>query len=199
VPCDAPDFWTGVFAYADLQRLVEADYTLGSHRYGIYGHDWRATPPLAWLNLLAEREIALGIPHTPPPTKQTVFALSEADFAEAVRDALRDFHNAVVLRQNPLLRSNLIERQRVSERDIAAQLAALRNLVQTTAGQLQQTPRNNKLYRALYHTYLQPAATQEQAAELLDLPFSTYRRHLRAGIDYVIETLWQQELEQLGE
>jgi hypothetical protein len=62
---------------------------------------------------------------------------------------------------------------------------------------LQQTPRNNKLYRALYHTYLQPAATQEQAAELLDLPFSTYRRHLRSSIDYLVETLWQEELEQL--
>jgi hypothetical protein len=198
VPCSEPDFWTAVFAYADLHRLAAADYTIGGRRYGIYGHDWRVTPPLAWLNLLAEREIAMGIPHTPPPTQQpTKFFLSESDFAEAVRSALRDFHNAVALRQNPLLRSNLLERHGVGEGDPAAQLGALRRLLQSTALQLQQTPRNNKLYRALYHTYLQPAATQEQAAELLDLPFSTYRRHLRSSIDYLVETLWQEELEQL--
>jgi hypothetical protein len=198
VPCSEPDFWTGVFAYADLHRLAAADYTMGGRRYGIYGHDWRVTPPLAWLNLLAEREIAMGIPHTPPPTQQpTKFFLSESDFAEAVRNALRDFHNAVALRQNPLLRSNLLERHGAGEGDPAAQLGALRRLLQTTALQLQQTPRNNKLYRAIYHTYLQPAATQEQAAELLDLPFSTYRRHLRSSIDYLVETLWQEELEQL--
>ena len=195
VPCREPDFWTGVFAYADLHRLTAADYTVGGRHYGIYGHDWRVTPPLAWLNLLAEREIAMGIPHTPPPTQPTKFSLSEADFAEAVRDALRDFHNTVALRQNPLLRSHLVERQGAGDADVSAQLAVLRNLLQSVALQLQQTPRNNKLYRALYHTYLQPAATQEQAAELLDLPFSTYRRHLRSGIDYLIETLWHQELE----
>ena len=108
---------------------------------------------------------------------------------------MRDFHNAMALRQNPLLRSNLVKRQGGTDSDVAAQSAVLRNLLQMTATQLQQTPRNNKLYRALHHTYFQPAATQEQAAELLNLPFSTYRRHLRAGIDYLIETLWQQELE----
>ncbi|MEZ4733220.1 MAG: ATP-binding protein [Caldilineaceae bacterium] len=204
LPCADPDFWTEVFAYADLQRLTAADYTIGGRTYGVYGHDWRVTSPLAWLNLLAEREIAMGIPHTPPPVQEMMIALSESDFAEAVRDALRDFHNNAALRQNPLLRSTLVERhnhiargtRRGADSDPDAQLSTLRDLLQTTAVQLQQTPRNNKLYRALHHTYFQPAATQEQAAELLDLPFSTYRRHLRAGIDYLVETLWQQELEQ---
>jgi len=49
-------------------------------------------------------------------------------------------------------------------------------------------PRNNRLYCALYHLYFQPAATQAQAADLLDLPFRIYCRHLRAGIEYLIET-----------
>ncbi|NJL21123.1 MAG: hypothetical protein HC895_10360 [Leptolyngbyaceae cyanobacterium SM1_3_5] len=40
---------------------------------------------------------------------------------------------------------------------------------------------------------MQPAATQEKAAELLDLPFSTFRRHLKAGITRVTEILWFQE------
>jgi long-chain acyl-CoA synthetase len=41
---------------------------------------------------------------------------------------------------------------------------------------------------------LQPAPTQEVAAELLDLPFSTYRRHLKSAIERLTEVLWNQEL-----
>ena len=48
--------------------------------------------------------------------------------------------------------------------------------------------------RDSYHTYLQPAATQEQAAEVLDLPFSTYRRHLRSGIEELTGRLWLREI-----
>ena len=36
--------------------------------------------------------------------------------------------------------------------------------------------------------------TQEQAAELLDLPFSTYRRHLKAGLDQITDYLWGREI-----
>ena len=59
---------------------------------------------------------------------------------------------------------------------------------------LKASPREVKLYRVLYHTYLHPASTQEQAAELLDLPFSTYRRHLKAAVARLAEMLWQWEL-----
>jgi hypothetical protein len=46
---------------------------------------------------------------------------------------------------------------------------------------------------ALHRTFLNPAATQEQA-DLLGLPFSTYRAHLRKGTKRVTDLLWQQEL-----
>jgi len=42
--------------------------------------------------------------------------------------------------------------------------------------------------------YLRPAGTQEGAAQDLDLPISTYRRHLARGLDRVVEWLWQREL-----
>jgi predicted DNA-binding protein (UPF0251 family) len=45
---------------------------------------------------------------------------------------------------------------------------------------------------------LHPVPTQEQAAELLDLPFSTFRRHLKHGVTRVAEILWQWELEGLS-
>jgi hypothetical protein len=46
----------------------------------------------------------------------------------------------------------------------------------------------------LERTYLEPAATQEVAAELLDLPFSTYRRHLKSGLERLCAWLWEGEL-----
>ncbi|MHC5719005.1 MAG: ATP-binding protein, partial [Nostoc sp.] len=70
----------------------------------------------------------------------------------------------------------------------------LQNLVKQAVESLQSSPRDEKLYRAVYRTYLNPAPTQEQAAELLDLPFSTYRRHLKAGMTKVIDILWQREI-----
>jgi TolB-like protein len=54
------------------------------------------------------------------------------------------------------------------------------------------------LYRILDLTYLNPAPKQEAAADRLGLSFSTYRRHLTAGVDRLIEWLWQQEQEAPG-
>jgi hypothetical protein len=51
-----------------------------------------------------------------------------------------------------------------------------------------------KYQRAVDRTFVRPAGTQEKAAEVLDLPFSTYRRHLTRGVDAVIAALWDREL-----
>ena len=59
---------------------------------------------------------------------------------------------------------------------------------------LKETPRQDKAYRALDRTYFRPAASQEQAAELLDLPYSTFRRHLKAGVAELAAMLWRKEM-----
>ncbi len=194
-PCAEPDFWAPVFTYADLVRLPEADFEVEGRRYGVYGHDWRATPPLRWLALLAEREVATAPQTTPPPqASEPLVVLSQSAFAAALRDALRDFTHPEALLTNPLLRSRLVIEQIDVDAGEAQRVAVLQALVQEAAAALQSTPREMKFYRALHHTYFQPAATQEKAAELLDLPFSTFRRHLMAGIDRVTESLWQREI-----
>jgi DNA-directed RNA polymerase specialized sigma24 family protein len=71
---------------------------------------------------------------------------------------------------------------------------ALAELVRDAAARLAADPRDEKLLRAVDRTYLRPAATQEQAAELLGLPFSTYRRHLTQGVARIVAALWDQEL-----
>jgi hypothetical protein len=200
--CSDPDFWLPIFTYADLSRLVEADFTVGGRTYGVYGHDWRLMPPTAWLELMAEREIAMGLVDTPTTAPTTapspVLVLSQPDFAEAVRDALKSYTRSNDLQENPLLRSRLVLERTHGDVPMTERVSMLQNLIKEATERLQASPRQAKLYRALYHTYLKPAATQELAAELLDVPFSTYRRHLKAGVDEVVAYLWHQELASIG-
>ena len=72
----------------------------------------------------------------------------------------------------------------------AACRAQLRRAVACIARQ----PRGVPLARVLDRTFLRPAPTQEAAAEVLGLPFSTYRRHLAAALDDVVELLWCVEI-----
>jgi hypothetical protein len=111
-----------------------------------------------------------------------------------VRLALQKFTQIEVLAENPLVRSRLIETTTPPEASPLERSAALQALILEAAEALKTTPKQAKYYRALHHTYLQPAPTQEQAAEALDLPFSTFRRHLKTGIAEVIEFLWHREL-----
>lgn len=194
--CAYPDAWTLPLTYADLARMSELDYSAGGTPFGVYWHDWRQTPPAAWLDLLAEREIAANPPAAPPTRKQAqMIALSEAEFADALRDALKQLSRSATLRGNPLLGSRLVTDSAggaaASESERAA---ALKKLIVDAAHVLQATPRDAKLHRAFYHTYLQPAVSQEAAAELIDVPFSTYRRHLHTAIERVTATLWRKEL-----
>ena len=191
LPVAKPEIWAGAFAYANLTRLIELDYTVDDKTYGVYAHDWRSEPPLAWLDLLAEREVASGSATTPPTP---VIVLSETEFAVALRAALRDFTQPDRLATNPLIQSRLVLDQTGRAAEARQRAAALQAHIKTAAETLRASPRDAKLYRAVYHTYLQPAPTQEQAAEILDVPFSTYRRHLRSGIQRLTEMMWQQEL-----
>ncbi len=192
--CAEPDFWAAMFAYADLARLPEADFEVEGRSYGVYGHDWRVVSPSTWQELLAQREIAASASAiAPAQVSELILVLSQPDFVAAVQDVLRNFGQADVLQNNPLLRSRLIVELAARDKE-TDRVALLQNLVQAAAQSLQSSPRSEKFYRALERTYLNPAPTQEQAAELLNLPFSTYRRHLKTGITRVADILWQQEI-----
>ena len=212
-----PDHWLPAFTYAEMARVPEADFTLSNQRYAIFGHDWRAQPPTAWLAALAEKEIAgqkaaiaaaasaggSAAPPAPPVRRAAAdyfVVLSSDDFAEAIRTALRGMTRPESLMRSPLLQSRVVAEQ------VGASLAApvreranaLSRLLLKTVQSLEGAGRGDRAYRALYHTYLRPAPTQERAAEILDLPFSTYRRHLVEGITLVTEALWLQEIGAAG-
>ncbi|HZD68280.1 MAG TPA: ATP-binding protein [Actinomycetes bacterium] len=186
-----PERWDDYFALADLPRAVGADFAVGGRRYGLFAHDFRQVPVDAWLQLVTERALAQDFTPAPATARPQLLVLSQPEFNEAVRQALRDLRRADLLARNPLLRTRLVRDRAGNQEPSAAMLEALlRAAVET----LRQHPRDDKLLRAVERTYLRPAATQERAAAALGLPFSTYRRHLTQGVDRVVSWLWDQEV-----
>jgi TolB-like protein/tetratricopeptide (TPR) repeat protein len=117
--------------------------------------------------------------------------LTHSDFGSAVRDALRHYVRTDLLAGNALLHAQLLTRSGPG----AATPQALKALIAETAESLFANERDQRLYRVLELTYFNPAPKQEAAAERLGMSFSTYRRHLAAGVDRLIEWLWQREQE----
>jgi hypothetical protein len=191
-----PERWDAYFAAADLPRAVGADFWVGGRRYGLFAHDFRRVPVDAWLELITERALAQDVTPSPPTVQPPLLVLSEPEFDASVRQALRDLRRPDLLSRNPLLRTRLV-RGRTGEEEPSA--AALEALVCAAVEALGEHPRDDKLWRAVERTYVQPAATQERAAAALGLPFSTYRRHLTQGVDRVVAWLWDQEVYGTGE
>jgi hypothetical protein len=149
-----------------LVRAAEAEFEVGGRRYAVYAHDWRAEPALAWLDRMAERELATDqrVDLLEAELSTPLLVLSEPEFQAAVRQALRDYTRPAALAANPLLRSRLATRAAAGPPTAATLQALLRE------------------------------AAQALAAERLGLPFSTYRYHLAGGLRRVTERLWRREL-----
>jgi len=113
--------------------------------------------------------------------------LSQEAFEGAVKQALRDYTRPSLLAANSLMQSQLM-RGLPDSTPVGLQ-AQLREACESLRG----TPKDEKLYRALHRTYLQPATSQEAAAEALALPFGTYRSQLINATRRVTAFLWQRE------
>ena len=186
------DRWGPFFAHIRQQHAPRAEFSVGGHAYAVFVHDWRAEPPLTWLREMADRELTTTASddHDDMETQRPIVVLSHPEFVAAVRQALRDYARPDRLAGNALLSSRLVSDRAQDQ----SSTETLRALLRLSAEELNTHPRDQRLYRALYRTFLNPAATQEQAADLLGLPFSTYRAHLRAGTKRVADLLWQREL-----
>ena len=180
-----PDFWGPIFQY--LALTTEFQVSHNGLRYTLYGVDWRRLPPDRWFDMLGERELT-GESGPAPARLLRPAPLSRTRFAEALRWALRDLHRPEQLRANPLMGSRLaIDLDGSSTQRLRASLVA-------GIGQIGAGPRSGRLERVLDRTYVHPAPTQEAAAEVLDLPFSTYRRHLGRAVEQLTDLLWDVEI-----
>jgi len=189
-------FWLPMFEYVNFDYAEGADFTVGGQGYGAVGHDWRAEPKMVWWRILGERREASLVSgrETRLERPAPLLVLSQPAFREAVRAALRDYARPETLAANPLMRSRVV----VESGGGHPTVATLQALIRSAVASLNAHPRDQKLFRALWHTYIEPEPTQEKAADLLGLPFSTYRRHLASGTEAVTSRLWQRELRGLS-
>ena len=175
------EFWGPFFDYLGFRPVLEVEEA--DHlRYVVYGNDWRRFPVDAWLDLMNEREHSGG---TGPPPDSTLRPppLSRAAFGEAVRSALQHLNRHDWLAGCPLVGTVL-----------GADAAELRTNVMDAIDRLAGEPKREQLRAVLNRTFVHAAPTQEAAAEVLGLPFSTYRRHLARAIDELTEALWSVEI-----
>ena len=179
--CADPELWRPVFERAGFERLVEGQ--TGS----AFWHDWRAVPVEAWLSWLVDGASVASDALPGPSERFAVF--SEAGFAVAVRDALRDFAQPHALARNPLLESHLAG----IGGGTADRIEALRSRIRDAAELAASTPKGALNASALYAYYLRPSGTQTEVAERLGLSFSTLRRRLERGTADITETLWTWE------
>ncbi|WP_285474943.1 ATP-binding protein [Actinoplanes sp. NBRC 101535] len=185
--------WTLVGAFEDAQRWTpvmtlldfrEAGaYTIGDTTYPVYAHDWRRAGFTAWVDRLHAQQF--GAPARLADADDHDPVLSENDYTEAVRSALRDLHAPELLRSSPLTGTRLVRRQSTNGRPPTE---ALRELLGEAASSL--TP---DLHRLVERTFLQPVSTQERVAVELHLSFNTYRRHRDKAVTRMAAWLWDRE------
>ncbi len=176
-------FWAPLMAYAD-HAPIAAEPVLGGRAHGLFAHDWRAVPVEAWLDRQEDPQLRAARAGTAELT-----VLSRADFATAVRDALRLWHQRDRFAGNPLLRTRLVAHGGGDD-----PVHILRGLLRRVVATLGEDPRSVDSHRALTTTFLDGTPTQEAAARRLGLSFSTYRRHLARGIERVCAMLWEREV-----
>lgn len=118
---------------------------------------------------------------------------SEAGFATAVRQALRDFQRPDMLRCSPLLATRLVAAVLRREPTMPP-TQALRTLLQEHCEQLGAHARFERHKQVLILTYLAPLRGQQAVAEALHLSWSTYRRRLAEAIRMFTASLWEAEV-----
>ena len=187
------DGWNEYFAVADLHRVTGADFTVGGRTYGLFAHDFRTVPVDAWIDMVVERGLSGNADPADLVGAERLLVLSRVEFEQAVRQALQHITRPKVLGRNPLVRTRLVQ-SRVGEGEGVSGGQVLEALVRDAVNTLKDNPKDDRLLRAVDRTYLRPASTQEAAASMLGVPFSSYRRHLSQAIARITEVLWKQEL-----
>ena len=171
-----PAFWQPHFEGVHFVRAPQADFEVGGRHFGAFVHDWRAEPAAAWI--VGERR------PMPFAADDSVVAerVDPVALVDAVRQALRDFHDAQALREGMLARVLAAGR---GPCDPPALRARLREALERLAAH----PRDRKFHDAIWHTYIEPMHKQEQVAAELGIPFATYRYRLQQGIERIAAAL----------
>jgi hypothetical protein len=183
--------WGPIFDYIAFTRQLEVEFDGRVHI--VYGNDWRRLPIGTWIDLMSEREHSGGT-GPPPASLLRPPPLDRARFAAAVRTALPDLRRPGRLAASPLMGSSLaalsMAAPSIAAEPGGASAERLRATIEGAIGCLGDQP----LEAVLRRTFVRGAPTQEAAAEVLGLPFSTYRRHLAKAVEQLTDVLWAVEI-----
>ena len=180
------DAWRPLMSYVDFHAIGDVD--VGTTPNAMFVHDWRTVTPTAYLDMMAEREISGAMDEAAWNPPQELLALEHEEFVAQVKQALRDFCD------DDALGANSLSKCRVAHDVPGLPAARLRAALELAVESLTRSGKDEAMHAALKLTYLDPTRTQEEAAELLGVPFSTFRRHLGTGIERVSAWLWEREM-----
>ncbi|MFJ4696385.1 ATP-binding protein [Streptomyces sp. NPDC088766] len=152
---------------------------VGDRTYGLFTVDWRKIPVETWIRHLID---ATEMPALSGPS-----GMPRTAFDKAVREALQHWRDRSAFAVCAFSRARLAA-------DFTDPVAELRALLQQSVEEIAAEPRGVRARDALAATFFSGAPTQEAAARRLNLPYGTYRRHLRQGLDLLCEALWHREL-----
>lgn len=193
--CANPSFWQSFLSFADMQYIPELDYETGGKSFGIFMHDWRKTAPAAWLELVGQRDAGEKTQPLADAPQMQMMILSEDEFAASVYEALKEYQSDKKLAANPLIRSKLVMGNADGHTDIQILLAALKDCIAEACDSIKDSPKEEKFFRVIFRTFINPVGPQEAVADYLNIPFSTYRRYLRKAVNMVTAHMWTRELE----
>lgn len=138
----------------------------------VSGHDWHHFAD-DWLAAIADRRARRWRNVHGDKTARNIPPNSASQTLPTLCATPSQFPDPNALQSDPLLKGTLIVERCGPDSNQMIRVGMLKKVLQEAAAPLQAFPRQASFFfRVLHHTYFQPG--RQQAAELLDLPFSTY-------------------------
>ncbi|HEY4012857.1 MAG TPA: sigma 54-interacting transcriptional regulator [Polyangiaceae bacterium] len=159
--------------------------------------------PLRWSPPARHHGRPAGTRESSPPPREaaaqgestTVPSEPGAEFAQALRRALRCNLSVSGLQRNELLRSQMVLEATQGSVAETSTVPAFRDIVRGSLDSLESSsPRGRKQAQVLRLTFIEPAGTQQEAADQLAMAFGTYRRYVTSALAELTSILWFREL-----
>ncbi len=173
---DPVEAWLG-----STMTPLDARPVVDGRAHRLLASDWRTTSFEQWFRTAVEGDRTVP---APVPARSAPDALPRESFDDAVRQAL------LLWRQPDGLRSSRLASTPLVPVDADPVDAAVRAVVRQALEDMRVDPRGLRGHDAVTATYLSGAPTQQAAARRLGVPFSTYRRHLKQGVQDLCDRLW---------
>jgi len=186
IVCPESDHWPD-----RLQRTHPRDagppIEVDGHAYTLFSVYCGSQDVIAWSGEVDD-ELLARQPRSAPAGMDRFVTFNRAEFDQEVRRTLRAWRRPDQFADSALRHSRV-----VAETGCEDAVTGVRQAVSVALETLGRDPRQVKYHRVLVATFVNGAPTQEAAAERLNLPSSTYRRHLSRGLDELCGLLWKAE------